>query len=41
MPPSGTATGTVPDCPVALRLPGLGYMRLQGARDNVIGMQLY
>ncbi len=41
MPPSGTATGTVPDCPAALRLPGLRYMRLRGAGDNVIGMQLY
>ncbi|AEJ96215.1 conserved hypothetical protein [Klebsiella pneumoniae subsp. pneumoniae Ecl8] len=27
--------------PAALRLPGLGYMRLRGAGDNVIGMQLY
>lgn len=41
MPPSGTATGTVPDYPAALRLPDLGYMRLRGAGDNVIGMQLY
>ncbi|GKN02321.1 hypothetical protein NUKP76_35020 [Klebsiella variicola] len=40
MPPSGTATGTVPDCPAALRLPGLGYMRLQGAVETVIGLQL-
>ncbi len=29
MPPSGTVTGTVPDCPAALRLPGVGYMRLR------------
>ncbi|EPF23480.1 hypothetical protein F869_30306 [Klebsiella pneumoniae subsp. pneumoniae CIP 52.145 = B5055] len=28
-------------CPAALRLPGLGYMRLRGAGYNVIGMQLY
>ncbi len=41
MPPSGTATGTVPDCPAALRWPGLGYVRLRVAGDNVIGMQLY
>ena len=27
--------------PVALRLPGLGYMGLRGAGDNVIDMQLY
>ncbi|OVV58985.1 hypothetical protein BME67_24130 [Klebsiella pneumoniae] len=24
MPPSGTTAGTAPDCPAALRLPGLG-----------------
>ena len=43
MPPSGTKAGMAPEvsCPAALRLPGLGYMRLPGAGDNVIGMQLY
>ncbi|PLM82056.1 hypothetical protein CWN47_34560 [Klebsiella variicola] len=41
--PSGTKAGMAPEvsCPAALRLPGLRYMRLRGARDNVIGMQLY
>ncbi|MDZ3805320.1 hypothetical protein M2F92_28430, partial [Klebsiella pneumoniae] len=42
-PPSGTKAGMAPvvSSPVALRLPGLGYMGLRGAGDNVIGMQLY
>ncbi|PLF73494.1 hypothetical protein B6I99_18800 [Klebsiella quasipneumoniae] len=38
--PSGTATGTVPDCPATLRLSGLGYMRLRVAVDTVFGLQL-
>ncbi len=33
--------GTGGALPAALRLPGLGYMGLRGAGDNVIGMQLY
>ncbi|KMD19757.1 hypothetical protein SL72_03266 [Klebsiella pneumoniae] len=43
MPPSGTKAGMAPEVssPAALRLPGLGYMGLRGAGDNVIGMQLY
>ncbi|MBX4582585.1 hypothetical protein CF031_13325 [Klebsiella pneumoniae] len=41
--PSGTKAGMAPvvSSPAALRLPGLGYMGLRGAGDNVIGMQLY
>ncbi|MBW5968231.1 hypothetical protein DMS87_23215 [Klebsiella variicola] len=41
--PSGTKAGMVPEvsCPAALRWPGLGYVRLRVAGDNVIGMQLY
>ncbi|EJJ31709.1 hypothetical protein KPNIH4_28538, partial [Klebsiella pneumoniae subsp. pneumoniae KPNIH4] len=41
--PSGTKVGMAPgmSSPAALRLPGLGYMGLRGAGDNVIGMQLY
>ncbi len=43
MPPSGTKAGMAPEvsCPAALRWPGLGYVRLRVAGDNVIGMQLY
>ncbi len=43
MPPSGTKMATVSavSSPAALRLPGLGYMRLRGTGDNVIDMQPY
>ncbi len=35
-------TGMAPEvsCPAALRLPGLGYMRLRVAVDTVFGLQL-
>lgn len=42
MPPSDTKTGMAPEvsCPAALRLPGLGYVRLRVAVETVIGLQL-
>lgn len=42
MPPSDTKAGMAPEvsCPAALRLPGVGYMRLRVAVDTVIGLQL-